>query len=137
ADGTTELLVPSTVRGPWCYLYGTTEPLEYCSTPGQSMNFDTSGAPYHHDHTIYQWDAIRFVDDGAGGFTVDRRPTAIEAPLGWSTPDDYFGDGLLDISFTVRRDWGQTNGGTVPLGDYASPGGYGNKVARNLGPAPD
>ncbi len=140
SDGTTDLLVPNQVRVPWCYLWrsNSTEPLEYCSTVGHPLPFTVGGAPYWHDRTIYQWDAIKFVEDGQGGVSLQRRPTPIEAAVRASRPDDHFGDGLPDVLFHVKRLYGVTAAGPgIPLGNYDGPVTYGAKIAHNYGPAPD
>lgn len=139
SDGVTELLIPSQVRVGWCYLdLGPVEPLEYCSTPGHSPDFSSSAAPHQYDRTIYQYDAIEFIDDGTGAFTIQRVVTPVEAKLG-SRAEDYFGDGLSDVGFMLKRLYGQTAGSSnpLPLGYYNAGVTYGNKVLRNQSGPPD
>ena len=137
------MLVPSTIVQEWCYLVDGVEPHEYCSLGSMEggLTFFTSEAPYQEDHTIYQYDAIELVDDGAGGLTITRTPTSVAAPLRVSRVDDYGGDGLEDVLYPIRRSYGQTTefGDPALLGRYYPSGSValGYKTMRHLGSAPD
>jgi RHS repeat-associated protein len=145
-DGRASMLIPNDVVYGWCsYVWKDdeehSERLDYCSTPGHSMPFTIGDAPQSSERTVFRWDAIDFDFDGTQGFAIRRRPTNIEAPLGRTSLEDHFGDGLLDARFRMQTTWGQLYADADPIiiGEYdgSYQGGYGTKVLRNRGPLPD
>ncbi|MBK8013952.1 MAG: VCBS repeat-containing protein [Deltaproteobacteria bacterium] len=161
ADGRAEILIPGELRVPWCYEESSgTEPKEYCAGLSGAHNITANAVARASDRSIYRWDALDFVDDGQGGFILERRPTPIEAPLQGTSPEDFFGDGLTDLRIELRRtfhivppiDGGGGGGGggggvgshdrgvctpSYPVGYWRGNPGYGVKVLKNRGVVPD
>ncbi|MCB9654682.1 MAG: hypothetical protein H6729_11190 [Deltaproteobacteria bacterium] len=162
ADGRAEILIPGDLRVPWCYEEASgTEPKEYCAGLSGAHNITANAVAKASDRSIYRWDALDFVDDGQGGFILERRSTPIEAPLQGTSAEDFFGDGLTDLRIELRRtfhivppiDGGGGSGGgggggshdrgvctpSYPVGYWRShpSSGYGVKVLKNRGVLPD
>ncbi|WNO10282.1 RHS repeat-associated core domain-containing protein [Teredinibacter sp. KSP-S5-2] len=56
---------------------------------------------YYYDDSIYRWDALYFDDDGNGGYTVRKEPTAFVGPAYEVRFFDAFGDGNVDMVSTI------------------------------------
>ncbi len=129
ADGHDELMVPAELVHAWCYLVDSdVEPREYCGA-----DFLRGNAPAELDRSIYRWDAVRVRFDASGAARFERSPTPLTVPLRASRVEDFYGDGLPDVSYRIADLYGATPVGMLALGSYSPPLPTGGYVARNRG----
>src|SRR5262249_48794175 len=134
-DGLDELIVPnSRVRG-----------YEYCNGPTNFIwcgdQFDQPGADDSFDHSVFQWDAYKFVEMDDGSYTMVRVPTNLQAPLNNPLePVDFNGDGMIDLSYVLwneNKPAGAPGGGVVGYYQSLPDGALGPYVSRSVARAPD
>jgi RHS repeat-associated protein len=150
-DGRDDILVPSTLPAAqggqaetWTYSqYDPNEPRDWDSGIDKGdHSFNLDSAPDDKNHAIYYWDAVHFDENAVGEFAVRQNRTSITGAKGRSRADDWFGDGLVDVSYRKTPLYERVHDDDAEptytrAGMYASIANPGHKVSRNLGPAPD